>query len=74
MVWVQLVVVLLCIYLGSRLGSIGVGFAGAIGVLILTLGLGLEPGAIPVDVILIIMTVIGAVASMQVAGGFGLAG
>ena len=69
MIWVQLVVVLSCIYLGSRLGSIGVGFAGAIGVLVLTLGLGLEPGSIPVDVILIIMTVIGAVASMQVAGG-----
>lgn len=69
MVWVQLAVVLLAIFLGSRLGSIGVGFAGAIGVLVLTLVLGMEPGSIPVDVILIIMAVIGAVAAMQVAGG-----
>ncbi|MGI9274011.1 MAG: anaerobic C4-dicarboxylate transporter [Endozoicomonas sp.] len=69
MVWVQLAVVLGAIFLGSRLGSIGIGFAGAMGVLVLTLGLGMEPGTIPVDVILIIMAVIGAVAAMQVAGG-----
>ena len=69
MVWVQLAVVLFSIFLGSRLGSIGIGFAGAMGVLVLTLGLGMEPGSIPVDVILIIMAVIGAVAAMQVAGG-----
>ncbi|WP_062260348.1 anaerobic C4-dicarboxylate transporter [Endozoicomonas arenosclerae] len=69
MLWVQLAVVLGAIFLGARLGSIGVGFAGGMGVLVLTLGLGLEPGAIPIDVILIIMSVIGAVAAMQVAGG-----
>ena len=69
MLWVQLAVVLGAIFLGARLGSIGVGFAGGMGVLVLTLGLGLEPGSIPVDVILIIMSVIGAVAAMQVAGG-----
>lgn len=69
MVWVQLAVVLLAIYLGSRLGSIGIGFTGAMGVLVLTLGLGMEPGSIPIDVILIMMAVIGAVAAMEVAGG-----
>ncbi len=69
MIWVQLAVVLGAIFLGARLGSIGVGFAGGIGVLVLTLGLGMEPGSIPIDVILIIMSVIGAVAAMQVAGG-----
>ena len=69
MLWVQLAVVLGAIFLGARLGSIGVGFAGGMGVMVLTLGLGLEPGAIPIDVILIIMSVIGAVAAMQVAGG-----
>ena len=44
MLWVQLAVVLGAIFLGARLGSIGVGFAGGVGVLILTLGLGMEPG------------------------------
>ncbi|MFK0572950.1 anaerobic C4-dicarboxylate transporter [Endozoicomonas sp.] len=69
MTWLQLGIVLAFIFLGARLGSIGIGFAGAVGVVVLTLGLGLNPGAIPVDVILIIMSVIGAVAAMQVAGG-----
>ena len=69
MVWLQLAVVLAFIFLGARLGSIGIGFAGAIGVGVLTLGFGMTPGNIPIDVILIIMSVIGAVASMQVAGG-----
>ncbi|OED47243.1 C4-dicarboxylate ABC transporter [Endozoicomonas sp. (ex Bugula neritina AB1)] len=69
MVWLQLGVVLAFIFLGARLGSIGIGFAGAVGVGVLTLGFGMEPGSIPIDVILIIMSVIGAVAAMQVAGG-----
>ena len=69
MVWLQLSVVLAFIFLGARIGSIGIGFAGAVGVGVLTLGFGMTPGSIPVDVILIIMSVIGAVAAMQVAGG-----
>ncbi len=69
MVWLQLAVVLAFIFLGARLGSIGIGFAGGVGVLVLSLGLGMAPGGIPIDVILIIMAVIGAVAAMQVAGG-----
>ncbi|WP_422448931.1 MULTISPECIES: anaerobic C4-dicarboxylate transporter [unclassified Endozoicomonas] len=69
MTWLQLIIVLAFIFLGARLGSIGIGFAGAVGVVVLTLGLGMNPGTIPVDVILIIMSVIGAVAAMQVAGG-----
>ena len=66
---VELLVVLFFIWLGARLGSIGIGFAGGFGVLVLGLGFGLKPGAIPVDVILIIMGVIAAIAAMQVAGG-----
>lgn len=66
---VELFVVLLFIWFGARLGSIGIGFAGGFGVLVLGLVFGLEPGGIPVDVILIIMGVIAAIAAMQVAGG-----
>lgn len=65
----ELIVVLMAIYLGARLGGIGIGFAGGLGVLILTLGFQLKPGAIPFDVIEIIMGVIAAIAAMQVAGG-----
>jgi anaerobic C4-dicarboxylate transporter DcuA len=66
---IELLVVLFFIWLGARMGSIGIGFAGGFGVLVLSLGFGLKPGSIPIDVILIIMSVIAAIAAMQVAGG-----
>lgn len=68
MIWLHLAVVLLFIFLGTRLGGIGIGFMGGMGVLALAL-LGLTPGAIPFDVLSIIMAVIMAIAAMQVAGG-----
>ncbi|QCO87368.1 anaerobic C4-dicarboxylate transporter [Vibrio neocaledonicus] len=71
MVMVELFVVLLFIYLGARIGGIGIGFAGGAGVIALSLILGVPTSQayIPVDVILIIMSVITAIAAMQVAGG-----
>lgn len=69
MLWLEVIVVLAAIYFGARLGSIGIGYAGGVGVLVLTLGLGLKLGSIPMDVILIIMSVIAAIGAMQVAGG-----
>ena len=54
----ELVIVLLAIYLGARLGGIGIGFAGGLGVLVLTLIFQIKPGAIPFDVIEIIMGVL----------------
>ncbi|TDQ59450.1 anaerobic C4-dicarboxylate transporter DcuA [Mesocricetibacter intestinalis] len=68
MVWLHLFVVLVFIFMGTRLGGIGIGFAGGFGVIALAL-LGLSPGDIPFDVISIIMAVIMAIAAMQVAGG-----
>ena len=62
---IELLVVLFFIWLGARIGSIGIGFAGGFGVLVLGLVFGLKPGAIPTDVILIIMSVIAAIAAMQ---------
>lgn len=69
MLGLEILVVLGAIFIGARFGSIGIGYAGGLGVLVLTLGFGLEPGSIPIDVILIIMSVIAAIAAMQVAGG-----
>ncbi len=69
MIFPELIVVLAAIYLGARLGGPGIGLAGGVGVLILTLGFQIKPGAIPFDVIEIIMAVIAAIAAMQVAGG-----
>ncbi|WP_413723027.1 anaerobic C4-dicarboxylate transporter [Sodalis sp. RH24] len=68
MLAVELIIVLLAIFLGARLGGIGIGFAGGLGVLVLAM-IGVKPGSIPFDVISIIMAVIAAIAAMQVAGG-----
>ncbi|KLU16925.1 MULTISPECIES: anaerobic C4-dicarboxylate transporter [Xenorhabdus] len=68
MLAVELVIVLLAIFLGARLGGIGIGFAGGMGVLVLA-AIGVKPGSIPFDVISIIMAVIAAISAMQVAGG-----
>lgn len=69
MLILEIAVVLGAIFLGARMGGIGIGYAGGLGVLILCLFFGLKPGSIPIDVILIIMSVIAAIAVMQVAGG-----
>ncbi len=69
LVILQIVVLLAAIYLGVRLGGMGIGYAGGLGVVILALGLGMKPGGIPWDVILIIMSAIAAISAMQLAGG-----
>ncbi|WP_272516749.1 anaerobic C4-dicarboxylate transporter [Providencia sp. PROV209] len=68
MLAVEFVIVLLAIFLGARLGGIGIGFAGGLGVLVLA-AIGVKPGTIPFDVISIIMAVIAAISAMQIAGG-----
>ena len=65
----QLIFVLLAIVLGARLGGIGLGVIGGLGLAVLTFVFGLEPTAPPVDVMLMIAAVISAAASMQAAGG-----
>ncbi|MDY5557589.1 anaerobic C4-dicarboxylate transporter [Helicobacter sp.] len=65
----QIIVLLGAIFLGIRLGGIAIGYAGGLGVVILGLLLGMKPGSIPWDVILIIMSVIAAISAMQLAGG-----
>ncbi|MDE7175360.1 MAG: anaerobic C4-dicarboxylate transporter [Helicobacter sp.] len=69
MLILQVIVLLGAIFVGIRLGGIGIGYAGGLGVVILGLCLGMKPGAIPWDVILIIMSVIAAISAMQLAGG-----
>ena len=65
----QLAVVLAMIFIGAKIGGIALGIYGMVGVFILVFIFGLDPGAIPVDVMLIIVSVITASASLQAAGG-----
>lgn len=66
---IQLLFVLAAIIVGARLGGIGLGVMGGVGIAILVFVFGLEPGAPPVDVMLMIAAVIAAAAAMQSAGG-----
>ena len=65
----QFLVVLVAIFLGVRLGGIGIGYVGGAGVIVLGLCFGIAPGNVPWDVILIIASVIAAISAMQLAGG-----
>ena len=69
MMILELIVVLAAIIVGARLGGIGLGVMGGMGLAILVFGFGLAPGVIPIDVMLMIAAVISAAAAMQAAGG-----
>ena len=66
---IQFLFVLVAIIVGARLGGIGLGVMGGIGLAILTFIFGLEPTMPPIDVMLMIAAVISAAACMQAAGG-----
>ena len=65
----QLAFVLTAIIIGARLGGIGLGVMGGVGLAILTFVFGLQPTAPAYDVMLMIAAVISAAACMQAAGG-----
>ena len=65
----QLLFVLVAIIVGARLGGIGLGVRGGVGLAILTFVFGLQPTAPPIDVMLMIVAVISAASCMQAAGG-----
>lgn len=66
---IQLLFVLTAIIIGARLGGIGLGVMGGIGLALLTFVFGLEPTSPPIDVMLMIAAVISAASCMQAAGG-----
>lgn len=69
MLFLQLLVVLVAIIIGARLGGIGLGVMGGVGLAILSFVFGLQPTAAPIDVMLMIAAVIAAASCMQAAGG-----
>jgi anaerobic C4-dicarboxylate transporter-like protein len=69
MMWIELLILFACIVVGARLGGIGLGTMGGIGLVILVFIFGLPPGSPPGIVLGMIIAVITALASMQSAGG-----
>lgn len=69
MIWLELLVVLVCIYIGARFGGIALGTVAGIGLVAMVFIFGLPPGMPPRTVLGMILTVIAAAATMQAAGG-----
>lgn len=69
MIFLQLAVLLICIFIGARMSGIGLGVMGMIGLLLLMFVFGLQPSDPPLEVMLIILSVVTAAAALQAAGG-----
>ncbi|WP_147535828.1 anaerobic C4-dicarboxylate transporter family protein [Bacillus marasmi] len=69
MFWIQFLIVLACIFIGARLGGVGLGVMGGVGLAILVFVFGLQPTSAPIDVMLMILAVVTAAGALQAAGG-----
>ena len=69
LILIELAIVLALIFLGARTGGIGLGIYGMVGVFLLVFVFGLKPGKLPIDVMLIIVSVITAASMLQAADG-----
>jgi anaerobic C4-dicarboxylate transporter DcuA len=65
----EFLVLIGALLMGARAGGIALGLWGAVGLLVLVVGFGVPPGAIPGEVLIIVLTVIMAASAMEVAGG-----
>ena len=65
----QLLIVLLALWVGSRYGSLALGAISGIGLALLVFGFGLKPGTPPTDVIYIIIAAVTCAGIMQASGG-----
>ena len=69
MFWIELIIVLAIIFIGVRVGGTFLAMAGGIGMFIMTFILHVTPSDPPITVILIMIAVICAAATMQACGG-----
>ncbi|NJB68508.1 anaerobic C4-dicarboxylate transporter DcuA [Desulfobaculum xiamenense] len=69
MFWIQLAIVLGAIFIGARLGGVGLGVMGGLGLAILSFFFGVQPTAPPINVMLMIAAVVTAAGALQAAGG-----
>jgi anaerobic C4-dicarboxylate transporter-like protein len=69
MIWLELPIVLVCIFIGARLGGIALGTVAGLGLVVLVFVFGLPPGVPPRTVLGMILAVITAAATMQAARG-----
>ncbi len=66
---IELVIVLICLFYGAKKGGIALGMLGGIGLLVMVFGFGIKPGKPAIDVMLTILAVVVASATLQTSGG-----
>lgn len=69
LMFVQLLVVIMALYVGSRYGSIALGLISGIALAILVFAFGLQPGTPPTQVIYIILAAVTCAGVLQASGG-----
>jgi anaerobic C4-dicarboxylate transporter DcuB len=67
--FLQIVLILVCLFYGARKGGVALGLLGGVGVVVLVFAFKLPPGKPPVDVMLTIVAVVAASATLQSSGG-----
>ncbi|HSF45715.1 MAG TPA: anaerobic C4-dicarboxylate transporter family protein, partial [Chitinophagaceae bacterium] len=61
----ELLILLVCIFIGARMSGIGLGVMGMIGLLLLLFVFRMKPSDPPLEVMLIILSVVTAAAALQ---------
>lgn len=67
--WIQLFIIIGCLFYGAKKGGIALGLLSGIGLVILVFVFKIQPGKPAVDVMLIILAVVTASATLQASGG-----
>jgi len=67
--FLQIVLILACLFFGARKGGLALGLLGGIGIVVLAFAFKLPAGKPPVDVMLTIVAVVSASATLQASGG-----
>ncbi|EOB5055127.1 anaerobic C4-dicarboxylate transporter [Campylobacter upsaliensis] len=66
---IQIIVVLICLFYGAKKGGIALGLLGGIGIFMLVFAFHIKPGKPAIDVMLTILAVVVASATLQASGG-----
>jgi anaerobic C4-dicarboxylate transporter DcuA len=69
MLWIQMTIVLLAIFLGARLQGISLGMMGGLGLAILAFIFRVKPTDPPTEVLMIVTAVVTASSTLEAAGG-----